>query len=235
MSFVIPAIDIIDGKAVRLKGGDYSSSSIYREDPVSFAEELEEIGFRRLHLVDLDGARAGFPCNLDTLRAMAGRTTLAIDFSGGLRCLQSIESAFDCGARFVAMGSAAIENRSLFDEVIAAYGKERVILSADVRDGLIATRGWINQSKISLHSLLSEFVSEIEYVSVTDIACDGMLQGPAIELYRQLGERFGGLKLIASGGVRSIEDVIELRKLGLGGVIVGRALFELDLRELVKC
>jgi phosphoribosylformimino-5-aminoimidazole carboxamide ribotide isomerase len=235
MSFVIPAIDLIDGKAVRLKEGNYLSSSVFREDPVGFAKELEALGFNRLHLVDLDGAKEGSPRNFTTLRAIAAETSLSVDFSGGLRSIASIRDAFNYGAQFVALGSAAIENRPLFDEVLEEFGRERVILGADVRDGLIATRGWLNQSAVPLVSLLEGLDGRIEFVSVTDISRDGMLQGPAVGLYRDLREQFPGLKLIASGGVRSIEDVVELRELGASGVIVGRALFELDLEELSRC
>ena len=234
---IIPAIDIIDGKCVRLSKGDFNTSKIYGDNPLEMAKMFADAGLKRLHLVDLDGARSRHIVNTRTLESIAGNTDLIIDFGGGVKSRRDIDTAFDCGASMVIVGSTAITDRELMYEWIEEFGEDRIILGADVRNGLISVNGWKEDSDLKLDDFLKEYRAKgITRVLCTDINRDGMLQGPATELYRSILRDFPGIKLIASGGVSSIEDLIELRKEGLYEAIVGKAYYEgkITLKQLAE-
>lgn len=234
---IVPAIDIIDGKCVRLSKGDFNTSKIYGDNPLEMAKMFADAGLKRLHLVDLDGARSRHIVNTRTLESIAGNTDLIIDFGGGVKSRRDIDTAFDCGASMVIVGSTAITDRELMYEWIEEFGEDRIILGADVRNGLISVNGWKEDSNLKLDDFLKEYRAKgITRVLCTDINRDGMLQGPATELYRSILRDFPGIKLIASGGVSSIEDLIELRKEGLYEAIVGKAYYEgkITLKQLAE-
>ncbi|HBA12370.1 MAG: 1-(5-phosphoribosyl)-5-[(5-phosphoribosylamino)methylideneamino]imidazole-4-carboxamide isomerase [Bacteroidaceae bacterium] len=234
---IVPAIDIIDGKCVRLSKGDFNTSKIYGDNPLEMAKMFADAGLKRLHLVDLDGARSRHIVNTRTLESIAGNTDLIIDFGGGVKSRRDIDTAFDCGASMVIVGSTAITDRELMYEWIEEFGEDRIILGADVRNGLISVNGWKEDSDLKLDDFLKEYRAKgITRVLCTDINRDGMLQGPATELYRSILRDFPGIKLIASGGVSSIEDLIELRKEGLYEAIVGKAYYEgkITLKQLAE-
>lgn len=234
---IVPAIDIIDGKCVRLSKGDFNTSKIYGDNPLEMAKMFANAGLKRLHLVDLDGARSRHIVNTRTLESIAGNTDLIIDFGGGVKSRRDIDTAFDCGASMVIVGSTAITDRELMYEWIEEFGEDRIILGADVRNGLISVNGWKEDSNLKLDDFLKEYSAKgITRVLCTDINRDGMLQGPATELYRSILRDFPGFKLIASGGVSSIEDLIELRKEGLYEAIVGKAYYEgkITLKQLAE-
>lgn len=234
---IVPAIDIIDGKCVRLSKGDFNTSKIYGDNPLEMAKMFADAGLKRLHLVDLDGARSRHIVNTRTLESIAGNTDLIIDFGGGVKSRRDIDTAFDCGASMVIVGSTAITDRELMYEWIEEFGEDRIILGADVRNGLISVNGWKEDSNLKLDDFLKEYSAKgITRVLCTDINRDGMLQGPATELYRSILRDFPGFKLIASGGVSSIEDLIELRKEGLYEAIVGKAYYEgkITLKQLAE-
>ncbi|HPX98915.1 MAG TPA: 1-(5-phosphoribosyl)-5-[(5-phosphoribosylamino)methylideneamino]imidazole-4-carboxamide isomerase [Bacteroidaceae bacterium] len=234
---IVPAIDIIDGKCVRLSKGDFNTSKIYGDNPLEMAKMFADAGLKRLHLVDLDGARSRHIVNTRTLESIAGNTDLIIDFGGGVKSRRDIDTAFDCGASMVIVGSTAITDRELMYEWIEEFGEDRIILGADVRNGLISVNGWKEDSNLKLDDFLKEYSAKgITRVLCTDINRDGMLQGPATELYRSILRDFPGIKLIASGGVSSIEDLIELRKEGLYEAIVGKAYYEgkITLKQLAE-
>jgi phosphoribosylformimino-5-aminoimidazole carboxamide ribotide isomerase len=234
---IVPAIDIIDGKCVRLSKGDFNTSKIYGDNPLEMAKMFADAGLKRLHLVDLDGARSRHIVNTRTLESIAGNTDLIIDFGGGVKSRRDIDTAFDCGASMVIVGSTAITDRELMYEWIEEFGEDRIILGADVRNGLISVNGWKEDSDLKLDDFLKEYRAKgITRVLCTDINRDGMLQGPATELYRSILRDFPGIKLIASGGVSSIEDLIELRKEGLYEAIVGKAYYDgkITLKQLAE-
>ena len=234
---IVPAIDIIDGKCVRLSKGDFNTSKIYGDNPLEMAKMFADAGLKRLHLVDLDGARSRHIVNTRTLESIAGNTDLIIDFGGGVKSRRDIDTAFDCGASMVIVGSTAITDRELMYEWIEEFGEDRIILGADVRNGLISVNGWKEDSDLKLDDFLKEYRAKgVTRVLCTDINRDGMLQGPATELYRSILRDFPGFKLIASGGVSSIEDLIELRKEGLYEAIVGKAYYEgkITLKQLAE-
>lgn len=234
---IVPAIDIIDGKCVRLSKGDFNTSKIYGDNPLEMAKMFADAGLKRLHLVDLDGARSRHIVNTRTLESIAGNTDLIIDFGGGVKSRRDIDTAFDCGASMVIVGSTAITDRELMYEWIEEFGEDRIILGADVRNGLISVNGWKEDSDLKLDDFLKEYRAKgVTRVLCTDINRDGMLQGPATELYRSILRDFPGIKLIASGGVSSIEDLIELRKEGLYEAIVGKAYYEgkITLKQLAE-
>ena len=234
---IVPAIDIIDGKCVRLSKGDFNTSKIYGDNPLEMAKMFADAGLKRLHLVDLDGARSRHIVNTRTLESIAGNTDLIIDFGGGVKSRRDIDTAFDCGASMVIVGSTAITDRELMYEWIEEFGEDRIILGADVRNGLISVNGWKEDSNLKLDDFLKEYRAKgVTRVLCTDINRDGMLQGPATELYRSILRDFPGIKLIASGGVSSIEDLIELRKEGLYEAIVGKAYYEgkITLKQLAE-
>lgn len=224
---LIPAIDLIDGKCVRLSQGDYDSKKVYNENPVEVAKELEAHGIRRLHVVDLDGAASHHVVNYRTLNQIASRTSLVIDFGGGVKSDEDLVIAFENGAQMVTGGSIAVKNPELFTRWLETYGPEKIILGADVKDYKIAVAGWKEESECLLMPFLDDYVKRgIRKVICTDIACDGMLQGPSIELYKEMMTAQPDLYLIASGGVSSAADIRALDAEGVPAVIFGKALYE---------
>lgn len=232
---LIPAIDIIGGKCVRLSQGDYASKKVYNENPVEVALELESHGIRRLHVVDLDGAASHHVVNHRTLEQIATRTSLVIDFGGGVKSDEDLRIAFESGAQMVTGGSIAVSNPELFARWLGHYGSDRIILGADVKDRKIAVNGWKEESGQELFPFLQSYVEQgVDKVICTDIRCDGMLQGPSVELYREILEQHPGLCLIASGGVGCAADIRRLEEAGVPAVIFGKALYEgrISWREL---
>lgn len=232
---LIPAIDMIDGKCVRLTKGDYSTMKVYNEDPVEIAKEFEAYGIRRLHLVDLDGAKSKHVVNYRMLDRIASRTSLIIDFGGGIKSDEDLVIAFENGAQMVTVGSIASQKPELFLKWLKQYGSEKIILGADSKDGRISVNGWQEESVQELLPYLEEYVKHgVRKVLCTDVHKDGMLQGPSIDLYRQILEAQPNLYLMASGGVSSLDDIVELDKAGLPAVIIGKALYEgrFTLKEL---
>lgn len=224
---IIPAIDIIDGKCVRLSQGDYESKKVYNESPVEVAKEFEANGISRLHVVDLDGAASHHIVNYKVLEQIATRTSLIIDFGGGVKSDEDLKIAFESGAQMVTGGSIAVKSPELFCHWIEVYGSDRIILGADVKDHKIAVNGWKDESACELFPFLEEYIKKgIQKVICTDISCDGMLQGPSTELYKEMLAEFPALYLIASGGVSKIDDIIALNEAGVPGVIFGKALYE---------
>lgn len=232
---LIPAIDIIDGKCVRLTKGDYDRKKVYNEDPVAVAVEFERLGFKRLHVVDLDGAKSRHIVNDAVLRAITSATSLIVDFGGGIKTAEDIEKAFDAGAAMVTLGSIAVTNRELCAEWIRKYGAERIILGADVRNGKISINGWKEDSEEELIPFLRKYTEQgIRNVLCTEISKDGTLQGPATELYRQVMQEFPDMHLIASGGVSSNDDIDDLERNGIPAVVFGKAFYEgrIDVTKL---
>lgn len=234
---IIPAIDIIDGKAVRLTKGDYKQKKVYNEYPLEVARMFEDAGITRLHLVDLDGAKAKKIVNHKVLEQIAAGTKLKIDFGGGVQSDEDIRLAFECGAHQVTGGSIAVKNPSLFDKWLSNYGAEKIILGADVLNNKIAVSGWQEDSPWILNDFLKHYQAKgIKYVISTDVSKDGVLAGPAVELYEDMVGKFPGLQIIASGGVSGMEDIYVLNKLPLHGVIVGKAIYEnrISLKEVER-
>lgn len=234
---IIPAIDIIDGKCVRLTQGDYSRKKIYNEDPLEVAKEFEAGGIRRLHLVDLDGAKAGMVKNWKVLEILAGKTSMVIDFGGGIKKEEDLLKVFQSGARFATIGSLAVKAKEIFGEWLVRFGPARFLLGADVKGGKIAVSGWEETSSVELFDLLSDYHAQgVNQVFCTDVSKDGLLQGPAIQLYTSVLAKFPGIDLIASGGVRGAEDLTELEKIGCNGAIVGKAYYEglVSIKELYE-
>jgi phosphoribosylformimino-5-aminoimidazole carboxamide ribotide isomerase len=225
---IIPAIDLIDGKCVRLAQGQYSSKIIYDENPVDVALRFQDAGCTHLHVVDLDGARQKRVVNYRTLEAIARHAeSLALDFGGGLQSDDDLRIAFECGARQVSIGSVAAKNRALFLRWLGVYGAEKLILAADTKDEKIAVAGWEETTELSLMEYLAEYEAEgVRTVMCTDISKDGMMAGAATELYERIRSERPALKLIASGGVSSMRDVERLAELNLYGAIIGKALYE---------
>lgn len=234
---LIPAIDIIDGKCVRLSQGDYNSKKVYNDDPLEVAKELEAHGIRRLHVVDLDGAASHHVVNYRTLQRIASGTALEIDFGGGVKSDEDLRIAFESGARMVTGGSIAVTNPDMFCHWLDLYGQEKIILGADVKDEKVAVGGWKEESAWKLFSFLKDYHARgVTKVICTDIGCDGMLQGPAVALYKKILAEFPELYLIASGGVGSMADIEMLELAGVPAVIFGKALYEgrITLKELEK-
>ena len=234
---IIPAIDIIEGKCVRLSQGDYNAKKIYNEDPVAVAKEFENAGIRRLHLVDLDGAKQKHVVNLQVLKKIVTNTSLQVDFGGGIKSREDLDAVFDTGAALATIGSVSVTNQDLFLSWLAYYGPEKIILGADVRDNFIAVSGWLETSGIRLNDFLDDYTERgVKNILCTDISRDGMLSGTALELYGELQERYKQSNIIASGGVTSVNEVKRLNNMGIGGVIIGKALYEgnLTLEELEK-
>ncbi len=227
MMRIIPAIDIIEGRCVRLEQGDYARKKLYGTNPVALAEKLEQQGFRYLHLVDLDGAKAGRPVNLKVLEQIASRTALRIDFGGGVKNTEALEQVFDAGAQQVTAGSIAVKKPETVTRWLERFGPEKIILGADVKEGKVYINGWKTETDWELFPFLEFYLKKgIQTVVCTDIARDGLLQGSAVALYREIVKTFPSLKLIASGGVNSAGDLAALQKAGLDGAIVGKALLE---------
>ena len=232
---LIPAIDIINGQCVRLTKGDYDQKTVYRNSPAEVAREFEEIGFKRLHVVDLDGAKSKHIINSQALRSITTETNLRIDFGGGIKTDADIEAAFANGAEMVTIGSIAVTNPDLFLSWIEKYGAERMILGADVRNGKISINGWKHDSSENLLPFLQKYIDAgVKNVLCTEISKDGTLQGPAIELYSQVMEAYPQLHLIASGGVSCMADIQVLDKAGIPAIVFGKAIYEgkIDLKEL---
>lgn len=232
---LIPAIDLIDAKCVRLSQGDYAQTKVYNENPLEVAKAFEDVGIRRLHLVDLDGAKAHHIVNYKVLENIATHTSLEIDFGGGLKSDEDLRIAFECGAKMVTGGSIAVKSPELFEKWLQKYGGERIILGSDVKDEKIAINGWQDKTNIDIWSFLADYQAKgVRKTICTDIAFDGMLAGPSIALYRKIIERFPDLYLIASGGVSGMEDIHCLQEAGLPAVIFGKAIYEgrISLQEL---
>jgi phosphoribosylformimino-5-aminoimidazole carboxamide ribotide isomerase len=224
---IIPAIDIIGGECVRLTQGDYAQKSVYYKNPADVAERYKEVGIRRLHLVDLDGAKASEPRNLAVLEEVVRRTGLDVQYGGGIKSAGSLRKVFDAGARRAIVGSVAVAEPELFEGWLAEFGPERIILGADVRDGRVATHGWLQESTVTASELIGRFaVAGLTQAIVTDISRDGMLAGPAFDLYRRLQDEFPRVDITVSGGISSVEDIVRLNDMGLRSVIVGKALYE---------
>ena len=235
--YIIPAIDIIEGKCVRLTQGDYAQKKIYNENPLEIAKQFEDAGLQRLHLVDLDGAKAGRIINYKVLETLSSKTNLHIDFGGGLKSDDDLKVAFECGAQQVTGGTIAVKNRETFLKWINTFGAEKIILGADVKDEKIAVGGWIETSDIWLKDFLQDYVNQgIKYCICTDISKDGLLRGSSNELYERLLSDFKDLQLIASGGVTDMSDLEKLKEIGCFGAIIGKAIYEgrISLKDLEK-
>lgn len=232
---LIPAIDIIDGKCVRLTKGDYDQKKVYNDDPVEVAKQFESLGFRRLHVVDLDGAKSKHIVNVDVLKAITSATNLIVDFGGGIKTDNDIELAFANGASLVTIGSIAVTQPELFASWLEKYGADRIILGADVRNGKISINGWKEDSAEDLLPFLKYYINKgVINVLCTEISKDGMLEGPATELYKEVMAEYPNLNLIASGGISSNEDIKELNRHGIPSVVFGKAIYEgkIDMKEL---
>ena len=234
---IIPAIDIIDGKCVRLTQGDYSQKTVYNEDPVEIAKMFEDAGIKRLHTVDLDGARSSHVVNTRVIERIATHTNLTIDFGGGIKSDEDLRKAFDAGAQMVTIGSVAVKEPKLFASWVETYGGEKIILGADVKNGNISISGWLEEGEQKLMDFICHHTKNgIHNVLCTDISRDGMLQGPAIELYKDIMAHYPTLHLIASGGVSCINDIERLNDAGIPAVVFGKAIYEgrINLKELER-
>lgn len=232
---IIPAIDIIEGKCVRLSKGDYNTKIIYNENPLEVAKEFEAHGIEYLHLVDLDGAKSSKIVNYKILEQIASQTSLKIDFGGGLKADSDLKIAFESGANQITGGSIAVKNRPIFEKWIAEYGSDKIILGADANNEKVAVSGWLEESNEDLVPFIQDYQSKgIEYVICTDIAKDGMLQGPSFDLYTKILEQAKGLKLIASGGISTFDELPKLAEIGCEGTIIGKAIYEgrISLKQL---
>ena len=224
---LIPAIDIIDGKCVRLTKGDYDEKTVYGESPADMAELFESSGFKRLHVVDLDGAKSKHVVNLGVLKEITRRTNLKVDFGGGVKTEDDVCKVFDAGASMVTVGSVAVTHKELFAGWLDKFGADRVILGADTRNGKISINGWRDDTAEDVISFLDYYVSKgVRNVLCTDISKDGMLEGPAFALYERILAAFPEINLIASGGVSSNEDIMQLDRLGVSAVVFGKAYYE---------
>ena len=234
---IIPAIDVIDGKCVRLTQGDFAQRKIYHENPLEAAREFERAGLTRLHVVDLDGARRGRVTNLKVLETIASGTNLTIDFGGGIKRTEDVRAVFDAGAALVGVGSVAVKVPEKFFAWLDEFGGEKLLLGADVKDGRLAIDGWQTATEIEILPFLREYFARgVRQCFVTDISKDGLLAGSANELYARILREIPALELTASGGVSNMEDIIELEKIGCAGVIVGKAIYEgrIKLEELIR-
>jgi phosphoribosylformimino-5-aminoimidazole carboxamide ribotide isomerase len=232
---IIPAIDLIGGRCVRLEEGDYAKQTDYYEEPLDMAKQLADYGINYLHLVDLDGAKAGKVVNWEVLERICTHTSLQVDFGGGIKTEAEVQQALKLGATQLNIGSLAVKQPDLFAEWIQQFGGETLLLSADARDGKIAVHGWQEQTELDLFAFVGSYLQQgIRTVVCTDISRDGKLQGPAVALYQELMNEFPDLQLVASGGVSSLYDLDELQQLDLYGVIIGKALYEgkISLKEL---
>lgn len=224
---IIPAIDVIDGKCVRLTQGDYAQKKVYNENVVEVVKTFEDAGLKYLHLVDLDGAKKGKVVNWEVIESVCSGTKLAVDFGGGIKTHEEIRRLFDLGVLQVNLGSIAVKDPALVQGWIETFGTEKIILSADVKNEKIAIGGWLEDSSIAVTDLVNDYLKRgITFITCTDISTDGMLQGPNIGLYKKLLKAFPSIKLIASGGVSGMEDIDKLKETGVDGVIVGKAIYE---------
>ncbi len=234
---IIPAIDIINGKCVRLTEGDFAQQKIYHDHPLDMALLFESAGFTRLHIVDLDGAKAGTVVNWKVLENIASKTKLKIDFGGGIKTELDLQHCFNAGATYATIGSLAVKNKMLFESWIKKYGAEQFFLGADVKDNLIAINGWMEKSDIHIDAFIAHYIENGLYnIFCTDVSKDGKLEGPAIDLYKKIIDLFPTVRLVASGGVSCIKDVEALQGVGCSGIIVGKAIYEnrITLKELSK-
>jgi phosphoribosylformimino-5-aminoimidazole carboxamide ribotide isomerase len=235
MITIIPAVDIIGGKCVRLEQGDYRLRKVYAEDPLDAARRFEDQGVKRLHVVDLDGARNKHVVNYTTLERITSKTSLVVDFGGGIKTEEDLHVVFSSGAALAVIGSIAVTDRDLFQTWLFAYGPEKIILGADVSDGKIAVSGWTDVTEIGLYDFLNYYKAMgVKQVLCTDIAKDGMMQGSSVELYKQMVTDFPSMRVIASGGVSSAKEIHLLNEMGIAGAIIGKALYEgkITLEEL---
>ena len=234
---IIPAIDIIDGKCVRLTHGDYSQKKIYNENPLEVAKEFEDAGLLRLHLVDLDGAKSGMVKNWKVLESIAGKTGLIIDFGGGIKTDKDVQIVFESGADLATVGSIAVKEEEVFNQWLAHFGADRFLLGADVKDEKLTVSGWLEQTDIWIYDFLEQYTAKgVKQVFCTDVSKDGALEGPSTALYKSIVEKFPPLHFIASGGVSCMDDVYQLQEVGCKGVIIGKAIYEgrVSLKELMK-
>ena len=232
---LIPAIDIIDGRCVRLTKGLYESKKVYDHTPVDIARRVERMGYKRLHVVDLDGAKSNHVVNMEALREIAKHTKLLVDFGGGIKTDEDIKAVFDNGATYATVGSIAVRQPELMKRWIDIYGADRLILGADVKDGFISISGWQESSELRLIPFIRSYYElGIRRVLCTDISRDGMLQGTAVDLYKEIMQHFPDLQLIASGGVSNEQDIVILNKAGIPAVVFGKAIYEghIDLATL---
>jgi phosphoribosylformimino-5-aminoimidazole carboxamide ribotide isomerase len=232
---IIPAIDILRGKCVRLTQGKYESEKIYNENPLEVAMQFEDAGLKRLHLVDLDGAKEGRVINWNVLESIAGKTNLDIDFGGGIGTLKDLQIVFDSGAEMATVGSIAVKDENLLREWIFKFGAGKFLLGADVRDEKISINGWQVNTELSIYDFMRKYVTAgIQQIFCTDIKLDGALMGPSMDLYKKILIRFPDLYFIASGGIRSLEDIYQLEKAGCKGAILGKAIYEgmITLKDL---
>ena len=224
---IIPAIDIIDGKCVRLTQGDYAQKKIYNEHPLEVAKEFEGAGLQRLHLVDLDGAKAGQVKNWKVLETIAAKTGLTIDFGGGIKQQEDVNIVFNSGAALATVGSIAVKNEAELVKWFMTFGADKFLLGADVKDEKITIGGWLETTDIWVYDFIEKYIGYgIQQIFCTDVSKDGKLEGPALELYKNILQKFPALHFIASGGVSSIDDLHALRDAGCGGAIVGKAIYE---------
>ncbi len=234
---IIPAIDIIDGKCVRLTKGDYSKKSIYNEKPLEVAKQFEDAGLQRLHLVDLDGARTGGVKNWQVLERIASKTSLMIDFSGGISSQKNVQITFDSGAAFASIGSIAVKDESTFTGWLQIFGADKFIIGADVKDELVVIKGWTEITNLLVFDLIKKYEAKgIKQFFCTDINKDGLLQGASVELYKKIIKGFTSIHLIASGGVNNMNEIEKLEEAGCKGVIIGKAIYEnkITLGDLKK-
>lgn len=233
---IIPAIDIIDGKCVRLSKGDYTTKKVYNENPLEVAKDFEAHGIQYLHLVDLDGAKSKHIVNYKILEQIASKTSLKIDFGGGLKSNEDLRIAFECGANQITGGSIAVKNKEVFEGWINNYGSDKIILGADAKDEKVAVSGWLEESDEELIPFIKQYQNKgVNYVICTDISKDGMLEGPSFGLYKKiLRESKDGLRLIASGGISSFDELPRLAEMECEGTIIGKAIYEnrISLKQL---
>jgi phosphoribosylformimino-5-aminoimidazole carboxamide ribotide isomerase len=232
---IIPAIDIMHGRCVRLTQGDYASQKIYNEHPLEVARQFEDAGLKRLHLVDLDGAREGRVKNWNVLETIAGKTGMVIDFGGGISTAKDLSIVYDSGASFATVGSMAVKNEILFKDWIQIFGPDKFLLGADVRDEKISISGWQVSTEILVYDFIEKYrQAGIQRIFCTDISLDGVMQGPALDLYKKILERIPDIHFIASGGIRSLDDIYLLEEAGCGGAIIGKAIYEglITLKDL---
>lgn len=234
---IIPAIDIIDGKCVRLTQGDYSQKKIYNENPLEVAMEFEDAGLTRLHLVDLDGAKAGAVKNWKVLETIAAKTSMIIDFGGGIKKKEDVKIVFNSGAALATIGSIAVKNETEFVKWLLQFGADKFLLGADVKDEKIAVAGWLETTDVWIYDFIEKYINHgVQQLFCTDVNKDGKLEGPSVELYKNIINKFPQLNFIASGGVSSMNDLDELQSIGCTGAIVGKAIYEnrITLEELKK-
>ena len=234
---IIPAIDIINGKCVRLTKGDYAQQKIYNENPVEVAKQFADAGIKRLHLVDLDGAKAGKIVNLSVLESIAEATNLVIDFGGGIKTINDIDSVFNAGAAMATIGSLAVKKPALVEEWLMEFGADKFLIGADVLDGKIKISGWLEDGGIEIFSFIGKMIGlGATNIFCTDISKDGVMEGPSIDLYKEIILQHPEINLIASGGVTTFDDVVELKEIGCSGAIIGKAIYEgnITLQQLLS-